>query len=47
LKLSSADIAARKGCFRHLTERVIPGAGHMLHHDRPELLAKVIEEFLG
>jgi pimeloyl-ACP methyl ester carboxylesterase len=47
LKLSSTDIAARKGRFRHLTERVIPQAGHMLHHDQPELLAELIEEFLG
>jgi pimeloyl-ACP methyl ester carboxylesterase len=46
LKLSDADIEARKGSFRNLTERVIPGAGHMLHHDQPEHLAAVIEEFL-
>ncbi len=47
LKLSPQDLAARKACFRHLTERVIPEAGHMLHHDQPERLAAVIEEFLG
>ncbi len=47
LKLSSADLAERKGCFRKLTERVISGAGHMVHHDQPERLAEVIEEFLG
>src|SRR6266496_3817381 len=47
LKLSPQDLAARKACFRHLTERVIPEAGHMLHHDQPERLAEVIEEFLG
>jgi pimeloyl-ACP methyl ester carboxylesterase len=47
LKLSAAELATRKGCFRHLTERVIPDAGHMLHHDQPEPLAKLIEEFLG
>ena len=46
LKLSAADLAARKQCFRQLTERVIGGAGHMLHHDQPERLAEVIEEFL-
>lgn len=46
LKLSDADIEARKASFRNLTERVIPGAGHMLHHDQPERLAEVIEEFL-
>jgi pimeloyl-ACP methyl ester carboxylesterase len=47
LKLSSADLAARKACFLQLTERVIAGAGHMVHHDQPERLAAVIEEFLG
>ncbi len=47
LKLSSADLAERKRCFRKLTERVISGAGHMVHHDQPERLAEVIEEFLG
>jgi pimeloyl-ACP methyl ester carboxylesterase len=47
MKLSSADLAERKACFRHLTERVIPDAGHMIHHDQPERLAEIIEEFLG
>jgi len=47
LKLSSADLAGRKACFLQLTERVIAGAGHMVHHDQPERLAAVIEEFLG
>jgi pimeloyl-ACP methyl ester carboxylesterase len=47
LKLSPRDLAARKTCFRQLTERIIPEAGHMLHHDQPERVAEVIEEFLG
>jgi len=46
MKLSDAELAARRECFGRLTERVIPGAGHMLHHDQPERLAGVIEEFL-
>jgi pimeloyl-ACP methyl ester carboxylesterase len=46
LKLSAADLAARKQCFSRLTECVIAGAGHMLHHDQPERLAEVIEEFI-
>lgn len=46
LKLSPADLAGRKACFGRLTERIIHGAGHMLHHDQPERLAEVIEEFL-
>src|SRR5258706_374098 len=47
LKLSPQDLAARKACFQRLTERVVPEAGHMLHHDQPERLAAMIEEFLG
>jgi pimeloyl-ACP methyl ester carboxylesterase len=46
LKVSRADLAARKKCFPRLTERAIAGAGHMVHHDQPERLAEVIEEFL-
>src|SRR5205807_1586671 len=40
-------LAERKACFQRLTERAIPEAGHMLHHDQPGRLAAVIEEFLG
>ncbi len=47
MKISPGILAARKACFKHLTERVIAGAGHMLHHDQPERLAEVIEEFLA
>jgi len=46
LELSAADLEARKACFARLTERVVPGAGHMLHHDQPERLAEITEEFL-
>jgi len=47
MKLSAGDLAERKACLRNLSERVIPDAGHMLHHDQPERLAEIIEEFLG
>ena len=46
LRLSADEIAARKKCFRNLTERTVTEAGHMLHHDQPERLAGLIEEFL-
>jgi pimeloyl-ACP methyl ester carboxylesterase len=46
LKTSGAELAQRKQCFKKLTERTIADAGHMLHHDQPERLAEVIEEFL-
>jgi len=46
LKLSAEDRDARKASFRNLVERVIPDSGHMMHHDQPELLAALIEDFL-
>ena len=33
--------------FRDVTLAVIEGAGHMLHHEQPEEIAKLIERFLG
>jgi pimeloyl-ACP methyl ester carboxylesterase len=47
MKISSADLAERKTVFQRLTERIIPDAGHMVHHDQPERLAEVLEEFLS
>jgi len=46
MKLSASELAGRKACLRNLSERVIPDAGHMLHHDQPERLAEIIEGFL-
>lgn len=47
LKLRPEDVQARKAMFRNLREVLIPDAGHMLHHDQPELLARAIEAFLA
>ena len=47
MKLSPQTLAARKACFSKLAERVIPEAGHMLHHDQPESVARAIEDFLS
>jgi pimeloyl-ACP methyl ester carboxylesterase len=41
-----ADLDERKRCFARLTTRTLPAAGHMLHHDQPEQLAAMVEEFL-
>ena len=46
-RLRPEDYVARKACFRNRSEHVLPGAGHMLHHDQPERLASLIESFLG
>ena len=32
--------------FRRVTFATIEDAGHMLHHERPEAVAALIEEFL-
>ena len=46
MKLGASDLDARKACFGDLRERVVDDAGHMLHHDQPEVLARLLEEFL-
>ena len=40
------DPSERRAAFADLHFKTIAGAGHMLHHDQPEPLAKVIEDFL-
>lgn len=42
---SPEDYAARKACFTHLREEVIPDCGHMMHHDQPHALAALLEDF--
>jgi pimeloyl-ACP methyl ester carboxylesterase len=42
-----AEVDRRLGHLADVTARMMPDAGHMLHHDQPELLAQMIEEFLG
>jgi pimeloyl-ACP methyl ester carboxylesterase len=32
--------------FRQVRQVMIPGAGHNVHHDQPELLARIVEAFL-
>jgi pimeloyl-ACP methyl ester carboxylesterase len=40
------DYNARKACFAQLTEHIVEDAGHMVHHDQPEVLAGLIEDFV-
>jgi pimeloyl-ACP methyl ester carboxylesterase len=42
-----AEVDRRMGYLKHVTARMVPQAGHMLHHDQPELLARMIEDFLA
>ena len=47
LKLSAAELAERRAAFRNLRHVTVPEAGHMLHHDQPEAVARLLEEFLA
>jgi len=44
--LSAAQYAERRAVFRDLKYVTVQNAGHMLHHDQPEQVASLIEEFL-
>lgn len=46
LRLSDAQYAERRAAFRQLRYETVEDAGHMLHHDQPEIVARLIEEFL-
>ena len=46
MKLTDAELAERRNAFRNLKHETIDDAGHMLHHDQPERVARLIESFL-
>ena len=41
------EVDRRLGHLANVTAKMIDNAGHMLHHDQPELLAAMVEEFLA
>ena len=41
------EIDRRLGFLKDVTTRMMADAGHMLHHDQPEQLARMVEEFLA
>jgi pimeloyl-ACP methyl ester carboxylesterase len=43
--VESADYRERIGCFRELREVMLQECGHNLHHDQPQQVAHLIEEF--
>jgi pimeloyl-ACP methyl ester carboxylesterase len=47
LHLDAAQIAERRAAFANLKAASVPEAGHMLHHDQPEAVARLVEEFLA
>ncbi|OOG52140.1 alpha/beta hydrolase [Polaromonas sp. C04] len=46
-KFTLAEFHERLKAVPHLTTGVIHDAGHMLHHDQPEQLARLIENFVA
>ena len=47
MKIDAQSYAERRAAFRHLRYETLPNAGHMLHHDQPQALARLIESFLA
>lgn len=47
LGLNAAQYAERRAAFRDLRYVTVSEAGHMLHHDQPERVARLLEEFLS
>ncbi|MFA7270477.1 MAG: alpha/beta hydrolase [Sterolibacterium sp.] len=39
------DFRSRIACFRDIRVEVVENAGHNLHHDQPEQVARLLEEF--
>lgn len=47
MKLDPAQVAERRAAFRGVRLATVPDAGHMLHHDQPQAVAALIEEFIA
>jgi pimeloyl-ACP methyl ester carboxylesterase len=47
MKMDPAQQAERRAAFGNLKHATVEQAGHMLHHDQPEAVARLIEEFLS
>jgi len=43
--LDAAAHAERRAAFRTLRHVAVPESGHMLHHDQPEAVARLLDEF--
>jgi pimeloyl-ACP methyl ester carboxylesterase len=46
MRLTPDQLAERRAAFKDLKHHTLADAGHMLHHDQPEALARLIEAFL-
>lgn len=47
INLTPEQVAERRAVFRDVRYATVPDAGHMLHHDQPRAVARLLEEFLA
>jgi pimeloyl-ACP methyl ester carboxylesterase len=47
MRMDAAEQAERRAAFRNLRHETVQDAGHMLHHDQPEAVARLVEAFLA
>jgi pimeloyl-ACP methyl ester carboxylesterase len=47
LNMNPSELAERRATFGNLRYATVPDAGHMLHHDQPAAVARLLEEFLA
>ena len=47
LHLNAAQLAERRAAFQNLRVEIVQHAGHMLHHDQPAAVARLVEQFLA
>jgi pimeloyl-ACP methyl ester carboxylesterase len=47
LSLDERQHAERRSAFANLEHVTVRDAGHMLHHDQPEAVARLVENFLA
>ena len=47
MKLSADDLAGRRAAFASVEFHTVADAGHMLHHDQPEQVARLIDGFFS
>ena len=45
--IDSEDYAERRAAYKVLRYETVQEAGHMLHHDQPARVARLIEEFFA
>ena len=45
--LNTEEFRLRKLALRSLRTEIVDDAGHMLHHDQPEAVARLVEEFIA